>query len=201
MGLRTRATIPAAILLALAALPASVFAQSFTRATASAPVVPVVAPKYVLEVEGGIGVTSVDREKWAGAITPPSDWNMTAYAGGARLFFARLGTMWLGVEAGYDYFFWYTVTGAGYPITYGPHATHVGAVVRAPLGRRIALDGGAAAYMFPDGTVFGVNAALGYFIPLGGRLSLPIKVRGDAVLASAATVVAVRALVGLSYRF
>ena len=201
MGPRTRATIPAAILTVLAALPAAAFAQSVTRITATAPVVPVVEPKFVLEVEGGIGITSVDKEKWAGTITPLSDWNMTAYAGGARLFFARLGTMWLGAEAGYDYFWWYTTTGAGYPITYGPHATHVGPVVRVPLGRRMAVDGGAAAYLFPDGTVFGVNAALGYFIPLGRQLSLPIKVRGDVVLATAATVVSARALVGLSYRF
>ena len=29
--------------------------------------------------------------------------------------------------------------------------------------------------MFPDGTVAGANASLGYFIPAGRRLSIPVK--------------------------
>ena len=197
---RTWSTIPAACLLALAALPAAAGAQTKPTPT-SARAVPVVESRYVFEAEGGVGITSVNREKWAGAITPPSDWDMMAYAGNARLFFARLGNLRLGAEAGYNYFFWYTVTGAGYPITYEPHATRVGPVVRAGLGLQMAVDGGAAAYIFPDGAVFGVNAALGYFIPVGRQLSVPIKVRGDLVLASSTTLASVQALVGLSYRF
>ena len=53
--------------------------------------------------------------------------------------------------------------------------------MRAPLGPRLALDGGAAAYIFPGGTNLGANAALGYFIPVGRQWSLPVKVRGDVV--------------------
>lgn len=190
----------AGALLALAVLPALAAAQA-KPAVAPVRPAPAAEPKYVLEFEGGVGTTSVDRAKWAEALTPPSDWNMTAYGGSARLFFTRLGRMRLGVEAGYSYFFWYTVTGAGYPITYEPHATRVGAVARSGLGRRMALDVGASAYVFPGGTDVGVNAALGYFIPVGRRWSLPIKVRGDVVFASSTTLVSALALVGLSHPF
>lgn len=126
---------------------------------------------------------------------------MTAYGGNARLFFTRLGKMRLGAEAGYTYFFWYTVTGAGYPITYSPHATRVAAVLRSGLGRQMALDAGAGIYMFPSGTNLGVNAALGYFVPVGRRWSLPIKVRGDVVFTPSTTLMSALALVGLSHTF
>jgi hypothetical protein len=196
----TRSTIPAVVLVALAALPAAAGAQTPTRAAAPQ-AAPVVEAKYVLEAEGGVGTTFVDKQKWSGTISPLSDWNTTAYAGNARLFFARLGSLRIGAEAGYNYFWWYTTGAAGTPYTYGPHATRVGPVVRAGLGRRMAVDGGAAAYIFPGGTDYGVNAALGYFIPVGRQLSLPIKVRGDLVFDPSTTLASVLMLVGLSYRF
>jgi hypothetical protein len=197
---RPRNTVPAAVLFALAALPALGAAQ--VKPTI-APVRPVAAaePKYVLEFEGGAGITSVDKMKWAGTISPLDDWNTTAYAGGARLFFTRLGTLRVGAEAGYNHFWWYTTSAAGYAITYRPHATRVGAVARAPVGARVALDGGVAAYIFPGGTNLGVNAALGYFIPAGRQWSIPVKVRGDVVFGAETTVASLLGMVGLSYRF
>lgn len=198
-------TVPAVLLLALGVLPAVAAAQ--VKPTL-APVrgapsrgAPGAEPKYVLEFEGGAGITSVDKLKWAGTISPLDDWNTTAYTGGVRLFFARLGALRVGGEAGYNHFWWYTTSAAGYPITYRPHATRVGAVVRAGLGQRMALDGGAAAYIFPGGTNLGVNAALGYFIPAGRQWSIPVKVRGDVVFGTSTTVASLLAIVGLSYRF
>jgi hypothetical protein len=196
----TRSTIPAAILCALAALPAAASAQTAARAAAPATKA-AAAPRFVLEVEGGAGYTSVDAQKWSETITPLEDWNTTAYLGGARLFFARAGSLRLGAEAGYNYFFWYTTTGAGYGITYEPHATRVGPVVRASLSPRVAADAGVAAYIFPDGTVLGANAAVGYFIPAGPRLSIPVRVRADVVFASVTMVASVTGTVGLSYRY
>jgi hypothetical protein len=196
----TRSTIPAAVLVALAALPAVAGAQTLARAAAPR-AVPVVEAKYVLEIEGGAGYTSVDAQKWSETISDLDDWNTTGYFGGARFFFARAGGLRVGAEAGYSHFFWYSTSAAGYSITYRPHATRVGPVVRAALTPRIAADVGVAAYMFPDGTVAGANASLGYFIPVGRQLSFPVKVRADVVFASVTTVASIGATVGLSYRY
>lgn len=196
----TRSTIPAAVLFALAALPAAAGAQTLTRAAAPKPV-PVVAAKYVLEIEGGVGYTSVDAQKWSETISPLNDWNTTAYLGSARLLFTRVGSLRVGAEAGYSHFFWYTTSAAGYAITYRPHATRVGPVIRAALTPRIAADLGVAAYLFPDGTVAGAHAALGYFIPAGRQLSVPLKLRADVVFAAVTTLASIGASVGLSYRF
>jgi len=196
----TRSTIPATVLFALAALPAAAAAQTPARAAAPK-AVPVVEAKYVLEIEGGVGYTSVDAQKWSETISDLDDWNTTAYFGGARLFFTRAGGLRVGAEAGYSHFFWYTTSAAGYAITYRPHATRVGPVIRAALGPRIAADVGVAAYLFPDGGVAGANASLGYFIPAGRQLSVPVKLRADVVFASAATLASIGATIGLSYRF
>lgn len=192
-------TIPATILFALAALPAAAGAQTAMRAAAPT-AVPVVEAKYLLEIEGGVGYTSVDAQKWSETISPLDDWNTTGYFGSARLFFTRFGTLRVGAEAGYSHFFWYTTSAAGYAITYRPHATRVGPVIRAALTPRIAADIGVAAYLFPDGGVAGANASLGYFLPAGRQLSVPVKLRAD-VVASQATLVSIGATVGLSYRF
>jgi hypothetical protein len=196
----TRSPIPAAVLVALAALPAAARAQTPARAAAPKPV-PVVEAKFVLEVEGGAGYTSVDAQKWSETISPLNDWNTTAYVGGARLLFTRAGKLRVGVDAGYNYFFWYTTSAAGYGITREPHATRAGVVVRTAMGTRIAADAGAAAYLFPDGTVFGANAALGYFIPAGPRMSIPVRVRVDVPFTSAATAISIAGTLGLSFRF
>jgi hypothetical protein len=196
----TRSTIPAAVLVALAALPAAAGAQTLARAAAPR-AVPVVEAKYVLEIEGGAGYTSVDVQAWSETISDLDDWNTTGYFGGARLFFTRVDGLRVGAEAGYSHFFWYSTSAAGYSITYRPHATRVGPVVRAALTPRIAADIGVAAYMFPDGTVAGANASLGYFIPVGRQLSVPVKVRADVVFASVTTVASIGATVGLSYRY
>jgi hypothetical protein len=196
----TRSPIPSAVLFLLATLPAIARAQTLARPTA-AKAVPTVEPRFVLEIEGGAGYTSVDAQKYSETITPLSDWNTTAYTGGARLFFARAGSLRLGAEAGYSYFFWYNTGAAGYPITREPHATRVGAVARAALSPRIAADAGVAAYIFPGGTVVGANAALGYFVPLGPKLSIPVRVRVDVPFTSAAMVVGITGTVGLSYRY
>ncbi len=74
-------------------------------------------------------------------------------------------------------------------------------MVRARLSPRLALDGGAAAYLFPGGTDLGVNAALGYFFRAGRRWSLPVKVRADVVSDASTTLLADVGLVGVSYRF
>jgi len=196
----TWSTITAAVLFALAALPAAAAAQAPTRAAAPK-AVPVVEGKYVLEIEGGVGYTSVDAQEWSGTTSDLDDWNTTAFLGSARLFFARAGKLRVGAEAGYSHFFWYTTSAAGYAITYRPHATRVGPVIRAALSPRIAADVGVAAYLFPDGGVAGANASLGYFIPAGRQLSVPVKLRADVVFASAATLASIGATIGLSYRF
>ncbi len=190
-----------AVLIVLAVLPSVASAQAAGRSRAAGRAIVAVEPKYVFEIEGGAGVSLVDKQKWSGTISPLDDWNTTAYVGGGRLLFARFGALRLGAEAGYHYFWWYTTSAAGYPITREPHATAVGPVVRASLGPRLALDGGAAAYLFPGGTDLGVNGALGYFVPAGRRWSLPVKVRADVVFDASTTLLAVVGLVGVSYRF
>lgn len=200
MHRRTRSTIPAAVLFALAALPAAAAAQTPARAAAPK-AVPVVEAKYLLEIEGGVGYTSVDAQAWSETISDLDDWNTMAFLGSARLFFARAGKLRVGAEAGYSHFFWYTTSAAGYAITYRPHATRVGPVVRAALSPRIAADVGVAAYLFPDGGIAGANASLGYFIPAGRQLSVPVKLRADVVFASATALASIGATIGLSYRF
>lgn len=144
-------------------------------------------PPLSVEVHGGIGITMVDHNKWSGYTdTNLSDWNTTNYQGYVQLL-GHLKKMDVGLEYGYQYYWWYTyiyfITQRNYS-TIGVNATHAHAVVRFPTGRRMSLELGAGGYFFDAGTDFGGHAALGYTIPVGPKLSIPLQLRMDAILDS-----------------
>ncbi len=145
------------------------------------------APKgnLVLEITGGVGYTVVNMDSWAG--TAANNWDNIAYWGAARLLFPMSGGLRFGVEAGYNYHFWYNYYpgGTSYPYEYQVNATHVAGLVRFPLGTRFTADLGGGVQMFNRaGTHPEALAALKYHIPLSAKLDLPIGVRADAILSN-----------------
>ncbi len=183
---RTRFVVAALVLLAAVSVsPPSARAQSD-------------ASKLTFEVAGGIGFTAVDREAWSG--TSLADWNQTHYGGAAKALM-DVGSVKLGLRAGYQYFWWYSVPVPGYSYTrtYEYGATHVGALVRVPLGPSMAADLGASYYFFDGFSDPGLNAAIGYFVPLSRDFTLPIQVHADRVFDSSAALQAVSLSVGISY--
>jgi len=154
-----------------------------------------------VELNLGLGYSVVDVEKWYGASV--YDWNQMLYHGNGQVYFARLGKLHIGAEAGYEYYFWYSVRAYPYSwfYTYEPRATHVSVVGRMELGRNFFLDIGGGAYFFSAGfTDIGVMGALGYMIKLSPKLSLPIKVRTTVILDDP-ILLPVGVSAGILYRF
>ena len=162
------------------------------------------APKanLVLEITGGVGYTVVNMDSWAGVVNGVNNWNNMAYWGAARLLFPMSGGLRFGVEAGYNYHFWYNYYpgGTSYPYEYQVNATHVAGLVRFPLGTHFTADLGAGVQMFNRaGTHPEALAALKYHIPLSARVDLPIGVRADAILSNP-LLVPVRLSAGLGFK-
>jgi hypothetical protein len=107
------------------------------------------------------------------------------YHGNGQVYFAKLGKLQVGAEAGYEYYFWYSVPAVGYSwyYTYEPRAAHVSVVGRMDLGGNFFVDFGGGAYFFSGGyTNIGITGALGYMIKVSDKLSVPIKVRSTVIL-------------------
>jgi hypothetical protein len=136
--------------------------------------------EFQLEFSGGIGFTSVDHEKWGGALATNEELMLSLFD--ARLFFASARGFKFGVEGGYRYFMYYEYpTGTGGYYYYDVDATRIGAVARRPLNAHVSFDVGAAAYMFGDFTDVGLSGALVFNFPVGGKVSLPLHLRTDLV--------------------
>lgn len=160
------------------------------------------AAQSTAEVNFSLGYSIVNVDEWAGGSL--WDWNQIMYQGNAQVYFARLGNLQIGAEAGYTHFFWYElrIPYGDYYIYrgYGPHALHVSAVARLKLGGNLFFDFGAGAYLFSGWTDFGAMGELGYMIKVSPKLSVPIKVRTTVILDNP-ILIPVSVSAGLLYHF
>jgi len=160
------------------------------------------AAQNSVEINFGLGYSVVNVERWAD--DDPWDWNQMLYQGNGQVYFARLGSLQVGAEAGYEYYFWYTLRYSSgsyyYYRTYEPHATHFSAVARLKLGGKLFFDFGAGAYIFSGWTDFGAMGELGYMIKVSPKLSVPIKVRTTVILDNP-ILIPVSVSAGLLYHF
>jgi len=172
----------------------------------SAAMLVAVAPRparaqVTLEAHGGAGYASVKMSDWAGGGL--NDWQQTSYVGYAQVFFAKAGSVALGAEVGNQYFFWYEVA-VPYGIStiyyeYGVQATRVMAVARFQGKGNVFAEVGLGAHLFDGFTDGGLAGAVGYKIPVGGKISIPIKLRADFVNDSDTKLTTISATAGLSY--
>jgi hypothetical protein len=158
------------------------------------------ASRIQIEITGGVGITVVDMSAWAGATVNNS--SAVNYGGAGRVLFPLGKSTRLGLEAGYNYHFWWNVYVGppSYTYQYSATSTHVAAMVRLEVAKRTSLDLGGALHIFDNaGTKPGALAALMYHIPLTQTLDLPVGVRADAIFTNP-TIIPVVATVGLGFR-
>ena len=166
----------------------------------AAPAVAAAEPRVQFEINGDVGVTVVNMGTWAGATVNNS--SAVNYGGAGRVLFPVGKSMRLGLEAGYDYHFWWNVYVGppSYTYEYTVTATHVAAMLRWTIAVRTTLDLGGGLHMFNNaGTKPGVLAALTYHIPLTAKMDLPVGIRADAIFTNP-TIIPVVATVGLGFR-
>ncbi len=142
-------------------------------------------PPLRLELHGGVGTTVVDHNKWSGYPDASlSDWNTTSHQFYAQIFGTFNKRVDVGLEYGWQYFWWYTyiyvITVRNYR-TIDVSASHAHVVVRLPVGGRWSLEGGVGGTFFDAGTDPSAHAALGYTFPVAPRISVPIQARADAI--------------------
>ena len=156
----------------------------------------------VIEVHGGIGYTSVDIEAWAG--TEPNEWDQTMSQIEVQYFFSQVGELSIGVELGYQYFFWYEVI-----IPFGTtrlfsgrsaEANHLMAVGRYEFTDKMFADLGLGMIFFEDFTDYGLSGALGYRIQVNEKLAIPVKFKAGIVLDNDANLIPLGISIGLSYK-
>ena len=156
----------------------------------------------IIEVHGGIGYTSVDLEAWAG--TEPNEWDQTMTQIEVQYFFSQVGDLTIGVELGYQYFFWYEVV-----IPFGAtrlfrgrsaEANHLMAMGRYELSNKLYADLGLGMIFFEDWTDIGLSGALGYRIKVNEKLTIPVKFRAGIVLDNDANLIPIGISIGLSYK-
>ncbi|MEM9998113.1 MAG: hypothetical protein AAF809_10475 [Bacteroidota bacterium] len=158
--------------------------------------------QVTIEVHGGVGYTAVDVDGWSQGTAV--NWDQFAVPVYAQLFALQVGAAQLGLEVGYDYFFYYEVRipDPFFTVIRGRdvEATRVHAVARLPVGGRAFVEAGAGPYFFDGFTNLGATLAVGLPIGLTPRLALPIKLRTGLVLDEDASLVPLSLSVGLSYR-
>jgi hypothetical protein len=141
-------------------------------------------------------------DAWSGGYA--YDWSQFTWRANAAVFLGLGRRARIGAEVGHDYFLWYTVaTGYGYQ-SEAREATawHVMAVGRLYLSRRMFAEVGGGYYFFSaDFSDPGIVAGLGYHVPVGRRLSVPIKARVTMVLDKDATLVPLTLSGGIALDF
>ena len=171
--------------------------------TAQAPTVqqpgsPSEAKRFTFEFSGGVGFTSLNKQKWAGPGL--DDWNQMGYAADARLLFANAGPAQFGVELGYRYFWYYEYLYVGNRYYYDVAATRLGGVARLPIAQQLSIDLGGALYLFDGFTDPGVSASLVYQIP-AGSITLPLHFRTDLVMDNDGTMIHNGITLGFGVKF
>ncbi len=158
--------------------------------------------QQVIEIHGGIGYTSVDLEAWAG--TEPNEWDQTMSQIEVQYFFSQVGDLTIGVELGYQYFFWYEVV-----IPFGStrlfrgrwaEANHLMAIGRYEFNDKLYADVGLGMIYFEDWTDIGLSGALGYRFRANEKLAVPVKFKAGLVLDNDANLIPLGITIGLAYK-
>jgi len=175
-----------AVLALVAAAAPAVAQQRPAPKPAPGPAARVLVPRpavrrFRLEVVGNGGVTVLDINKWAGL--PLNSWGTVNYGGSARLFLPMGPRTRLGLEAGYQYLFWwnYYPSGVSYVYEYAVTAMHVAGMIRLqPPASRFALDVGGGVHFFNRaGTYLGALVGVSYHLPLAPTTELVLGPRTD----------------------
>ncbi len=154
-----------------------------------------------IEVYGGVGYTAVDVDAWSGTSTGAEDWDQVAFEGYVQVFTLQAGNVSLGLEAAYEYLFWYDVLYLGSTLTREVEATRILALARFDLAGPTFAELGAGAHLFDGFTDIGIAAGVGYLLPVNERISVPLKLRGDYVMDPDASLLVTRGSVGVRYSF
>ena len=137
--------------------------------------------QVTVELEAGAGYTVIDIEALAeGYGEFAQDWDQFMYRFAARAFFGESSGLRIGAEAGYQYFYWYSVRVpyGDYPIyrEYSQEGTTVLGMVRLESGRAL-VDLGAGVALV-DETRPMISASVGANVFAG----LSVWARADATL-------------------
>ncbi len=151
-----------------------------------------------LELLGGVGSTSATDTAWVGA--PVTDWKAASYRVGALALAPVSPKISVGGEIAWQHLVQYRLVSSG--SIRNDDALLVGALGRLALKPRLALDLGVAMYRFGGQgfTLWGGSLALGYAIPVGERVAIPIRARVDYVNDRLRQAVPLQILTGLSVR-
>ena len=158
----------------------------------------------MLVVNGGIGYTSVDINNWSGYSTL-NDWEELMFQGYAQYYFHELRRINIGVEAGYQYFFWYVYEYEYYDgyysyYKYNVECWRIMALARTDIGTKLFTEFGLGLYMFDGFTDLGITGSLGYEIEINEQLSVPLKLRTTMVFHGKANLAVLGMSIGLAYR-
>ena len=152
--------------------------------------------QVTLELHGAIGYNQVQVDSWAGQSAV--DWNQFTSGAYAQLFFGGTPAVSFGIEAGYQYLLFYQIRILSV-VDRNVEANRVMGVARFSLGDgSVFAEAAAGAYLFEGGNDLAAAAALGTKISVSPKLSIPLKVRVDAILDSDATMVPITISAGVS---
>jgi hypothetical protein len=156
-----------------------------------------------VELFAGGGMTAGDIGTWSGARL--NDWNQTLYDGHAQFFFAGTGGLRFGVEVGHSYLMWYSYNycpNCDYPqyTESDVSSTRAMAVVRFDSPTRLFFEVAGGVHHIDDFNDLGGFAGVGYRIPLGASLELPIKLRAGVILDSDQNLYPIALSAGLSWK-
>lgn len=144
------------------------------------------AAQWRVEAHVALGYTAVDIDGWSYE-TRGRDWSHLMVDGYAQLFPGTvMGGFELGVEGGYQHYFWYDVVSCASCssttfITREVDAFRVMGVGRAPLGEGSFLEVAAGPVLFGGWTDLGLAVGLGHALSVGGY-TVPLKARVGYVL-------------------
>ena len=163
----------------------------------------VIIGQSMLSVNGSIGYTSVDKNNWSGYSTL-NDWGQFMSEGYAQYYFHEFRKINIGVEAGYQYFFWYEYEYYdGYYRNYYEYNVkcwRIMGMARNDVGTNLFTEFGLGLYMFDGYTDMGITGSLGYEININQQMSVPVKFRAAMVFDDAANMSVFGISIGFTYR-
>lgn len=160
----------------------------------------------LVEVEGHVGYTGVELEKWANLATVDSH-DPRAFGINARFFMLRLGRARtrVGVELGTRRLFKYELFFQGPGTTtrekHVVASQHLGVVVRIRESPRINWDAGIGLDFFAKYSLPGLHTQGTYVLIDRGRFRVPLGGRIDVVLNENSTALSMSLVSGVGFKF
>lgn len=152
-----------------------------------------------VEAYGAIGGTAVDVEKWAGL--SPNDWGTGMSGWSLQAFLVGNDVIAGGLEYGYSYLMWYTFNDGNFNIERNVEANRIMLMGRLFPNKSFLTEFGLGLYLFDGFSDFSVAGGIGYKFNITDQLSIPIKIRVDAVLDPEAFLLPIGINGGVAYRF